>query len=243
MSAPPLTMNGWLRWDVIQRILDDLDGVETVLEIGAGLGAAAVRLAERYEYVGVERDSTSFAVAQSRLARLGRGTILLGDPSVVDAERRFDVVGAFEVLEHVHDDRAAIAEWASRLRPGGHLLLSAPAWRHRWGPHDEAAGHIRRYDRDDLVEVLEGKGLEEVRVLTYGFPLGYLLEPAWDFFARRRPARGLEQRTAESGRWFQPRDALGPLTHAASLPFRLAQRPFVATDLGTGLVAVARRPG
>jgi SAM-dependent methyltransferase len=243
VSAPPLSLNGWLRWDVLRRILDELAEIETVLEIGAGLGAVAFRLAERYEYVGVERDPTSFTVARDRLARLGRGTMVLGDPSAIDAERRFDLVGAFEVLEHVEDDAGAVRDWASRLRPGGRLLLSVPAWRKRWGAADESAGHLRRYDPDELAAALAGAGLEDVRVVVYGFPLGYLLQPTWNLLARRRPARAIEQRTAESGRWFQPGDALAPVTQAVSLPFRLAQRSFGSSNLGTGLVAVARRAG
>ena len=242
-ASAPLSLNAWLRWDVVRRTLDELDGVRSVLEVGPGLGAVAERLALRYDYVGVERDSTSLAVARKRLERVGRGRVLHGDLDALGVESGFDLVCAFEVLEHVTDDAAAARDWASKLRTGGTLLISVPAWRRLWGSSDSAVGHLRRYDRDDLVAVLEQAGLDQVRVLTYGFPLGYALHSAWDLAASRRRERPLEERTAQSGRWFQPRQALSPVTRAASFPFRVVQRPFATTDLGTGFVATARRPG
>jgi hypothetical protein len=53
----------------------------------------------------------------------------------------------------------------------------------------------------------------------------------------------MEEQTAASGRWLQPPEAIGWLTAAVAAPFRLVQRPFAGTRFGTGLVAVARRPG
>jgi SAM-dependent methyltransferase len=240
-SLPPLSLNAWLRWDVVQRVLDEFDDLTSVLEIGTGLGALSARLALRYEYVGVERDPMSFAVARERLARVRRGTILLGDHSALETNQLFDLVCAFEVLEHIEDDVGALWAWAAKLRDGGSVLLSVPAWRRRWGASDSAAGHIRRYDREDLEAVLAQAGLEDIRVQTYGFPLGYALHAVWDVLARRRPQKPIDERTAQSGRWLQPSDARAPITQWVSLPFRFAQRPFAATDLGTGFVATARK--
>lgn len=239
---PPLSLNAWLRWDVVRAVLDKLDGIGSALEIGPGSGAISVRLALRYDYVGVDRDVTSVEITRKRLARIGRGSVLLGDLAEVEIGRAFDLVCAFEVLEHIERDSEAVREWAARLRPGGTLILSVPAWRKHWGASDDNVGHVRRYDRSDLVRVLESADLVEVQVLVYGFPLGYFLHSVWDLAAgRRRAERSRNARTASSGRWFQPRDELATLTQAVTLPFRLLQRPFIRTDLGTGFVAVARR--
>ena len=75
-------------------------------------------------------------------------------------------------------------------------------------------------------------------VLGYGFPLAHALQPLWNLAAR---AGG--EGTAGSGRWFQPPDALAPLTAAVAAPFRLAQRPFTQPRLAVGLVAAGRRSG
>src|SRR6266851_3723963 len=63
-AVAPLTPNGWLRYDVIRRLLPD--GVTDVLEVGCGQGAFGSRLAQRYRYLGVEPDQRSWAVASQR---------------------------------------------------------------------------------------------------------------------------------------------------------------------------------
>jgi SAM-dependent methyltransferase len=240
-SLPPLSLNAWLRWDVVRRALDELDEAGSILEIGTGLGAMSARLALRHEYVGVELDPTSFAVAEARLAELGRGEVLHGDLSAVDPRRRFDVVCAFEVLEHLGDDVGALREWVERLEPGGTAIVSVPAWQRQWGPHDVHAGHFRRYDREPLLALLTAAGLGDPRLYAYGFPVGYALQAARNVLARRTATEAPVDATAASGRWLQPPDALAGATRVASAPFRLLQRPFAGSDLATGWVATGRR--
>jgi glycosyltransferase involved in cell wall biosynthesis len=239
----PLTPNAWLRFDTVRRMLPG--GVSDVLEIGCGQGAAGVRLASRYRYLGVEPDPSSYAVARGRLERLGRGEVRNTTVSALGAER-FDLVCAFEVLEHIEDDTAALAEWAGRLRPGGWLMLSVPAHQRRFGPADEMAGHFRRYDPPALAALLRAAGFDQVCVRQYGAPLGYALEAARNAIGRRRLARlagaSPAERTAASGRLLQPDGAAaGLLTRWGTAPFRLAQRAL--PDAGTGLVARARLAG
>ncbi len=110
------------------------------------------------------------------------------------------------------------------------------------GPADERAGHFRRYDRGALEALLEEQGFTDVSIRAYGFPLGYVLEAVRNLLARRaEAAQGYESRTLASGRWLQPPDRAALLTWLAALPFRAAQRPFAASSLGTGLVALARK--
>ena len=116
---------------MIDRMLRRLDGVESVLEIGVGEGAMATRLAQRFQYSGVELDARSFDTAQTRLERAGRGRVMLGDESALADDATFDLVCAFEVLEHIEDDVAALKRWRLLLRPGGWLMLSVPAFSRR----------------------------------------------------------------------------------------------------------------
>ena len=82
------------------------------------------RLAERYAYM---------ASSRTRFVRDGRAIgarprdASSGDLSELAAGETFDLVCAFEVLEHIEDDDAALTEWRARVRPGGRLLLSVPA--------------------------------------------------------------------------------------------------------------------
>lgn len=239
---PPLTPNAWLRYDIIRALLRDLQGVESVLEIGAGQGAMAARLARRYRYVGLEPDPISFAKASERLEGYKNATVVFGDSSSYVAPKPFDLVCAFEVVEHIEDDAGTLTEWCEFLRPGGHLLISVPAWQSQWGPTDVMAGHYRRYEPEALAGLLRSVGYVEPVVRTYGFPLGYVLQAARNILARRVQEDSLAESTARSGRLFQPPDSFGLLTQVGTAPFRLVQRGFPRTRLGTGLLALARRP-
>src|SRR5215210_4117685 len=236
--APALTLNAWMRWDWIRRILGSGPRLR-VLEIGPGWGAMGALIARRHEYVAVEPDPIAFARTRQRLEELGRGEVLNGSVEALADRPPFDVVCAFEVLEHIEDDVAALEAWFAWVRPGGRIVLSVPAWQHRWGALDVKAGHIRRYSPDSLRHSLEAAGFIQPATRVYGFPLGYVLQPLCNVVAKRaKPPRTTDERTAASVRWLQPPDVLALSTRAASWPFRLAQRPFAQTRLGTGIVAV-----
>ena len=158
MKLPPLTPNAWLRYGVVSRILETLYDVRTVVEIGAGQGAVGTRLALRYDYVGVEPDPVSCARLQERLALAGRGEGVCGGVAALDGRRSFDLVCAFEVLEHIEDDVAALVEWQEYLRPGGWLLVSVPARPAHFDVADELAGHYRRYAPEDVRRLVVERG-------------------------------------------------------------------------------------
>jgi SAM-dependent methyltransferase len=242
---PPLAPRAWLRYDLVSRLVGELRPA-TVLEIGCGQGSMGARLARRVDYLAVEPDPTSYAVAGPRVTACG-GRVLNVDHTGVPAGSTYDLVCAFEVLEHLEDDDAALADWIPLVRPGGHLMLSVPAFQRRFGPMDTRAGHYRRYDPDQLTERLVKAGLTEPRVQVYGWPLGYALELVRNRMDARRlaaaveSADSLEERTAASGGQRQPhRVAVGRAIEGATLPFRYLQR--LAPGRGTGLVAVATRP-
>ena len=79
-----------------------------------------------------------------------------------------------EVLEHVEDDRGALAEVARVLRPGGVVAVSVPANPRLQGPSDEWAGHVRRYTRPALIDACTGAGLTVDRCVGWGFPFSRL---------------------------------------------------------------------
>ena len=238
----PLTPNAWLRYDLLTRMLPA--GIRDVLEVGCGQGALGVRLAQRYQYVGLEPDQVSWAIAQRRVSAAGRGEVRNIRFDALGPEQ-FDLVCAFEVLEHIEDDAAAVREWTARLRPGGWLMMSVPAHQGRYGPADELAGHFRRYDPEVMTALLTNCGLTDIEVREYGFPLGFALEKARNLIAQRRlsatPGGSLAERTAASGRLLQPASRrVGVATRYGTAPFRLVQRGF--PDTGTGLIVRARVP-
>ena len=240
MTAAPFSPNAWLRYDGLLELLRRIPHASSFVEVGCGMGALASRLVDRYEYVGYEPDAQSCEIARQRVA--GRG-VIINDVLPSIPTRRFDILGAFEVLEHLKDDRTSLERWREWILPGGHLLLSVPANPSRYAAADAAAGHYRRYERAGLARLVEQAGFDDVTVWSYGFPLGYALEFARNRFASNAPASTpYHARTAASGRFHQPSDRAATLLQLGTAPFRIMQRPFRDTSLGTGLLAVARVP-
>jgi SAM-dependent methyltransferase len=236
-----LTISAHLRYPVIKRALASIPDAETVTEIGTGSGAMACRfVAAGYDYLGFESDAESFRVTQQALVGCGAGQLhnsfLPQDPI-----RQSDVVVAFEVLEHIEDHAGALRDWIRWVKPGGLVLISVPAHQHRFGEWDAAVGHFRRYERDQLISLLEEAGFVRVEVRSVGFPAGMILESIRN---RRATPMGatIEEQTAASGRHYQPTRRSAWLTASAAFPFHLVQQAFERTDFGTGYVVWARRP-
>lgn len=243
-ATPPLSLHAWLRYDAIKRLLANRR-IASVLEIGAGQGSVGILLARQFAYNGLEIDGESYRTASRRFARYGvdpAGRLFHGGLELVEG-REFDVVCAFEVLEHFEEDAATLRTWTEHVRPGGWIVLSVPAGAKRIGAADRKAGHYRRYDRKDIERLLASCGFSNGSVISYGFPIGYVLEGGRNLLARRALRRELsyEDRTRASGRWLQPPDIVAPLMRASAAPFCTVQRPFSRRPLGTGLVAAGQR--
>ena len=156
------------------RILDILSGLPRgrVLEIGCGAGALLSDLARLgFSCAAIETAPEALALARD----LNPGVEIVPAPRA-DWDEAFDLVLAFEVLEHLEDDAGALREWRSRLRPGGRLLISVPAREARWTATDDWAGHLRRYERKDLLALLDRCGFEVEHHECYGFPLSNVTE-------------------------------------------------------------------
>jgi SAM-dependent methyltransferase len=242
-SDPPLAPRAALRWAVVRDAVREVRPA-TILELGCGQGGFGVRLARVASYTAVEPDESSWQVAHERITAVG-GTVVHGDHHKAPDPGGYDLVCAFEVLEHLADDGSALAEWLPLVRPGGHLLLSVPADPERMGPWDELVGHYRRYSGAQMTERLAGAGAVDIRIRHYAWPLGYALDGVRDRLAkRRRPAPDgstAEERTAGSGRVLQPRERLtGAAIKVGIMPFTLLQA--LSPRKGPGLIALARRP-
>jgi SAM-dependent methyltransferase len=239
-------------------IFDVLEGQPPgrVLEIGCSAGALLHDLRERgYTGVGVELSPEARAIAEEVLAGDERITIRADVPK--SPEESFDLVLAFEVLEHIERDGEALAAWLRLLRPGGRLMISVPAHRRRWNITDTLVGHYRRYDRADLEVLLDRAGLRIDSVSTIGWPASWLIERlrilAKTVQVRASGvdvdaiARGDSARTRDSGIERSLETRFFPLY--ASLPGRMllrhaakVQRHFYHTELGISYLAVATKP-
>lgn len=226
-----------------------------VLEIGCGAGALLGDLARAgYSGLGVESSDDARRVAV-RLIGNQPGIAVsdrLPDPPTPD----FDYLMAFEVLEHIENDSATLANWLHYLKPEGQVMLSLPAHRHRWNVTDVAAGHFRRYDRADVETLLRNAGLRIERLGSYGWPVSRVNE-ALRLAATRRSLRrsgidpatiahGDADRTAQSGVDRRLETRLFPLYGGliGRVFFMLAivvQRLFYDSSRGISFLVLARK--
>ena len=106
--------------------------------------------------------------ALARLRERG-GLATLGDVTALPfRDRAFDLVCAFDIVEHVAEDRRALAEIARVLRPDGALILSVPLYMRAWTFFDELVGHCRRYEPADLEQLLAAHGFVLAESAAYG---------------------------------------------------------------------------
>ncbi len=152
-----------------RRILSDLIGREIdltdqarILEIGCGTGHNFDMLRRFGRLDAIEVDRAARTLASGRLGHaVGDAPLpaLTGVP-----EGAYDLIALLDVLEHVDDDRAALESIATRLAPGGHILVTVPAYQWMWSAHDVAHHHKRRYSKRSLRAVIAAAGLTADRI-------------------------------------------------------------------------------
>jgi SAM-dependent methyltransferase len=171
-----------------------------------------------------------------------RATLDALDP----ARSRFGSILAFEVLEHVQDDRGFLAQAFDLLAPGGRMLVSVPAHQRRFSAWDEMVGHFRRYEREELRARFTEAGFQVEVLWCYGFPLANVLDRLRRVIAtppEPGSAEALRLRSAESGNVIPARGLVRLLVRPATMaPFLLAQRLFLGSDRGDGYLVLARKP-
>jgi SAM-dependent methyltransferase len=100
-----------------------------------------------------ELDDEARALSEKRL---GRSVMRSPLPELSEVrDRHYDLVGAFDVIEHIDDDAAALASIATKLKPGGKFVMTVPAHQWMWTAHDVVNHHKRRYSRRSLKALIE----------------------------------------------------------------------------------------
>jgi SAM-dependent methyltransferase len=150
---------------LLQVLSDRLDGAGglDILDFGCGTGTMMEHLSRFGRVRGVDADPAAVEFCRQRgvtdVEHIPPGPLPHPDGS-------FDLVTALDVLEHIVDDRAALADLFRVLRPGGTLLVAVPAMPFLWGPQDEISHHERRYVLRQLRERLVTAGFA-VKRLTF----------------------------------------------------------------------------
>lgn len=165
------------RRSLLARELRRLGSPGRALDIGAAGGGNTRVLAAH----GWRTLAGDFSAAAVRIARdRGVDAVHLDARHLPLASGQFDLVTAFEILEHIAEDDRAAAEIRRVLRPGGTALITVPCDMRLWSAHDVAVGHVRRYTRAGIASLVETAGL--------------VIDRLWSWNVLLRPAVALHRR-------------------------------------------------
>lgn len=209
-------------------------GSARLLDVGCGTGGMLTLLREFGQADGIDLSPEAVRLAQQRhgaevAVRVG------GIPEGLPAPGTLDVVTAFDVVEHIDDDVAAVQALRGTLRPGGLLVCTVPAFGFLWSEHDDLNHHKRRYTRPQLRRLLEQAGLE-VEQLSY---FNTWLFPA---VAGVRLARKSTGRRSGASDLAMPRPAVNRLLTGLFGSESAVLRRGRGLPFGVSLIAVARLP-
>ena len=160
---------------------------------------------------------------------------------------KYNIVGAYEVLEHIEDDVSMLRTWGKYLCPDGILMLTVPGRMKLWNFSDELGGHFRRYEREELFQKLTSAGFHILDIACVGFPFTNVIRPLTTKFVYKKrfdvhKNESMQERTLISGI-----DKSVDFKYKNIVPWRILricskiQKPFWNCDWGYNYVVAARK--
>lgn len=152
---------------IISRILDYFLPVKKdlrIVEVGAGIGGN-IDLLKRYgDLTLIEGDSYAANILKTK----GNHKITKGYlPDIVDKiDAKFNLIVLIDVLEHIKNDHEALVSLKKLMNNNSLLLISVPALMFLWSYHDKEHGHVRRYNKKELQNLLIKSGYK-IQFITY----------------------------------------------------------------------------
>jgi SAM-dependent methyltransferase len=216
---------------IVSTLQGEFPGAQSLLDAGCGTGfvLGAIRSAlPELRLAGADAFDEALTIARRRLPGV---ELVRADVTALPYANDFDVACAFDVLEHVPNDEAALAALARALRPDGGLVLLVPQHPRLWSAADEAARHVRRYTRAELTRKVERAGFSVTRATSFVTTLLPALV-ASRRLRRRRPYDVVGE--------LVPRRVNGILERVLDAETHLIARG-VSLPVGASLLVVARR--
>lgn len=152
------------------RSVADFTSIREVLEVGCGTGVVLAQLQRLFpngRIIGMDLFDEGLKFARQRF----NGTLIQGDVFQHSFRNSFDLIGAFDVIEHLDEDEKILRRFHEQLRSGGHLVITVPAHQSLWSYFDEVAHHRRRYTVRDLERKLADAGFSGIYVTQFMGPL------------------------------------------------------------------------
>ena len=154
---------------LVKRYFPDADDI---FEVGCGTGIVLSALSEARRWrriAGSELHPSGLKVARRRLGPAVE--LVQMDARAIPAERVFDVIGAFDVIEHIKEDEQVLQAMHRAVRPGGGVIVAVPQHPWLWSAADVLGHHIRRYRRGELETKIRNAGFRTLFTGSYNFLL------------------------------------------------------------------------
>ena len=209
-----------------------------VLEIGCGTGFVLSGIRAAFPQASLSASDVYIEGLGYAARRVPDAFLFQMDARHIPFREEFDLIGGFDVLEHIEDDEAVLAQLFQACKGGGGVALTVPQHRWLWSRMDDFAHHKRRYTRNDLVEKLERAGF----MVEYTTSFISLLLPLM-LAARlwRKPA-GTEMQDQMDAAGLN----IGRLANAAMGAVMVIERGLIRLGLrlpfGGSLLVIAKKP-
>ncbi|HMG74716.1 MAG TPA: class I SAM-dependent methyltransferase [Pyrinomonadaceae bacterium] len=140
---------------------------ESLLEIGCGTGFVLSGIKEALPEISLTGSEVFSAGLGFAAQRLPGVELFQMDARRIPFTEEFDVIGAFDVLEHVREDSEVLSQMYQATRKRGGILLTVPHHPFLWGPADDYARHVRRYKSRELTYKVKRAGFDVVRITSF----------------------------------------------------------------------------
>jgi SAM-dependent methyltransferase len=167
---PQLEGTFWFRersWLIDWALRRYFPGAQSVFELGCGTGVVLAALRARRPELTLAGGDPFLAGLDIARRRVPGVPLYQLDGRRLPFEKEFDVVGAFDVLEHVDDDGRVLSQMYQAVKPGGGILVSVPQHPWLWSRADDFAQHRRRYTARELTERIELAGFRVIRKTSF----------------------------------------------------------------------------
>ncbi|MBX4204560.1 MAG: class I SAM-dependent methyltransferase [Candidatus Doudnabacteria bacterium] len=171
---------------VSDKMIKKHDLTGPFLDVGGGRGDVSLHYATAgFRGVLVDRSTEAITAARKTLVNFA-DQVQVQNCEVADVAGTFNMAFLFDVLEHVEDDDKLLSEIWAKLNPGGTLLIVVPTNPSEWRWDDDYYGHLRRYDPEQLIKLLETKGFDVTANLDITFPFFWALRRIYTRFLTPR---------------------------------------------------------
>lgn len=145
---------------IVRALQRHVPHLRDFMEIGCGTGYVLGGIARAFPAARLAGSELHPQGLEFAAQRLPQAELMQMDARAIPYREAWDVIGAFDVLEHIREDDAVIRAVHAALRPGGAFLLTVPQHPSLWSQMDELACHQRRYRAKDLHRQLRQAGFQ-----------------------------------------------------------------------------------